>query len=149
MRLIDDAELLAFANTGFAADESFHAGGELALLQRQPEGAAEQAHAHECDFLPVRIVSLGLGVADASLAHPLEDYFGDLGLVANAGGIPEALAFFLSGIAPGGLAGAETLTNGFFGLAEHYGDVFVGMEAVADEEEIGGRRVGKECRTQW
>src|SRR5688572_163532 len=57
-----------------------------------------------------------------------------MGFASDAGGVPEKFTFFLGGVAPGRLAFLETFLDDALGFAEHDGDVFVGMEAVADEE---------------
>src|SRR5688500_9283495 len=72
---------------------------------------------------------LGFGFADA-----FEDDVWEVGFAADAGGVPDKLAFFFGGVAPGGLTFCKTPLDDAFRFAEHDRDVFVRMEAVADEE---------------
>src|SRR5438477_5151965 len=69
-----------------------------------------------------------------SLFDAFEDDVCEEGFGADAGGVPKAFAFAFGGIAPGGLAAFEAFLDGLFRFAEHDWNVFVGMEAVADEE---------------
>jgi hypothetical protein len=50
--VMDDAQLLAFADGGAAADEAFHALSQLLLLNGESKRPAQQSDSDQRDFLP-------------------------------------------------------------------------------------------------
>lgn len=67
-------------------------------------------------------------------SNAFQNHFRKVRFAADAGGVPDEFAVFLRGISPRRLAAAHSLTDVFLRFAEQHRDVFVGMQAVADEE---------------
>jgi len=53
---------------------------------------------------------------------------------AHDGGVPDELAISFSRISPGRLAHAQALLDYAFGIAEHYGNIFLSVHPLADEK---------------
>ena len=69
------------------------------------------------------------GFADA-----FKNDFSQEGFGADGAGIPNKLALFLGGVAPGGLAGGVAVFHNFLRFAQQHGNILDGMESVADKE---------------
>src|SRR5881296_865006 len=68
------------------------------------------------------------------LAHPFQNHVGEGWFVADAGGVPDSFAAFFGRVTPGGLAALVALLDHPRRGAQHHGDLFVGVQPVADKE---------------
>src|SRR5689334_17903723 len=85
-----------------------------------------------CSRSRCRLSMRGHGPCD--FAHSLKNHIDDVRFVADGGRIPHEFVVLLSWIEPGRLAAFEPLANLLRGFTKHRWNVFVGMQAVADEE---------------
>src|SRR5271156_3186344 len=72
--------------------------------------------------------------ASSGLSNELQDDVGKVRFAADAGGVPDFFAVALGRVAPGWLALLHTIPHDALGQAQHHRDVFVRVQAVADEK---------------
>ena len=67
-------------------------------------------------------------------AHAFQDYFGQHGFSADAGGEPNQLSVFLRWISPGRLVALQPLLNQPLRFAQQYRYILLHVQAFADEK---------------